>query len=178
MRPFLCGSGLPGRAPQKKHACRAKLFQSGGVTAGETKERRMADRAHALIIEDELVIALGLQAQLSDLGYGSFAFASTDLQALEQARMQCPALVTVDVGLLDGNGLDAIDGVLSLCGPLPVIYITGDGAALDGYPEAVVVEKPVSDHALALALIKAKAAPARRLRAYGAEAGPEPRTVI
>ncbi len=120
----------------------------------------MADRAHALIIEDELVIALGLQAQLSDLGYGSFAFASTELQALEQARIQCPALVTVDVGLLDGNGLDAIDGVLSLCGPLPVIYITGDGAALDGHPEAVVVEKPVSDHALAMALIKAKAAPA------------------
>ena len=122
-----------------------------------------ADRPHALIVEDELIVALGLQAQLSDLGYGSFAFASTELQALEQAQLQCPALVTVDVGLLDGNGLDAIDGILALCGPLPVIYVTGDGAALRGHPGAVVVEKPVSDHALALALIKAKAAPAQRL---------------
>lgn len=122
------------------------------------------DRPHALIIEDELVIALGLQAQLTELGYGSFAYAGAELQALEQARLQCPDLVTVDVGLLDGNGIDAVEAVLALCGPLPVIYITGDGAALRNHPEAVVVEKPVSDHALAMALIKAKAAFARSVR--------------
>ena len=120
-----------------------------------------ANRPHALIIEDELVIALGLQAQLAELGYGSFAFASTDQQAVEQARLQCPDLVTVDIGLLDGNGIDAIDAVLQACGPLPVIYVTGDGQAARATPGAVVVEKPVSDHALAMALIRAKAAPSR-----------------
>lgn len=136
------------------------------------------DRPHALIIEDELVIALGLQAQLSALGYGSFAFAGAELQALEQARLRRPALVTVDVGLLDGNGLDAIDGVLTLCGPLPVIYITGDGAAVSDWPDAVLVEKPVSDHGLAMALIRAKAAPARRRRPPAMDKSSEARTVI
>jgi two-component system, response regulator PdtaR len=121
-----------------------------------------ADRRHALIIEDELLIGLGLQAQLSELGYGTFAFAGTELQALEQARLQCPHLVTVDVGLLDGDGVDAIDQVLRMCGPLPVIYVTGDGAGLARRrPEAVMVEKPVSDAALAFALAKAKARPAQ-----------------
>ena len=117
-----------------------------------------ADRPHALIIEDELIIAVGLQHQLTDLGYGSFAFASTDHQAVEQARLQCPDLVTVDIGLLDGNGIDAIDAVLQACGPLPVIYVTGDARQVRQAPDAVVVEKPVSDHALAMAVIRAKAA--------------------
>jgi CheY-like chemotaxis protein len=137
----------------------------------------MADRPHALIVEDELIVALGLQAQLSDLGYGSFAFAGAERQALEQARLQCPDLVTVDVGLLDGNGIDAVDAVLAMCGPLPVVYITADGAALRDRPGAVVVEKPVSDHALAMALIKAKAAPARSGRRPSRD-GAETRTVI
>ena len=114
-------------------------------------------RPHALIIEDELISALALQAQLADLGYRSFAFAGAERQAVEQAGLQCPDLVTVDVGLLDGSGLDAIESILQLCGPLPVVYVTGDGGALSANESAVVVEKPVSDAALAHALMRAKA---------------------
>jgi CheY-like chemotaxis protein len=118
-------------------------------------------RPHALIIEDELICALDLQAQLTDLGYGSFAFAGAELQALDQARLQRPDLVTVDVGLLDGDGLAAVDAILEFCGPLPVIYVTGNSGALVQRPDSVVLEKPVGAHALAAAVTRAKARPAR-----------------
>jgi CheY-like chemotaxis protein len=134
-----------------------------------------ADRRHALIIEDELLIGLELQAQLSQLGYGSFAFAGAEQQAVEQAALRCPHLVTVDVTLLDGDGVDAIDEVLRLCGPLPVIYVTGDGESLmRRRPDAVVVEKPVSDAALAFALTRAKAQPARPRAARSRGGEPQP----
>lgn len=119
------------------------------------------ERPHALIIEDELIIAMGLQAQLSDLGYGSFSFAGAELQAYEQAKLKCPDLVTVDVGLLDGSGLDAIEAILQTCGPLPVIYVTGDRAAVRNRPSGVVIEKPVGDSALAKAVAEARARPQR-----------------
>ncbi len=123
----------------------------------------MADlhqRPHALIVEDELIIALGLQAQLSDLGFKSFSFASAVRQAVEQAELVCPDLVTVDVGLLDGSGLDAVEAILQVCGPLPVIYITGDRTAAPHGAPVVVLEKPVSDHALSEALRHARQNPA------------------
>jgi len=136
-----------------------------------------SDRPHALIIEDELIIALGLQAQLSELGYRSFAFAGTERQALEQALLKCPDLVTVDVGLLDGSGLAAADAILAACGPLPVVYVTGDAAAACGRPG--LVEKPVSDQALAAAIIAARAdAPEPELsrsgRSHSPGSGPRP----
>ena len=118
------------------------------------------ERPHVLIIEDELLIGLGLQAQLSELGYGSFAFASAERQALEQALLKCPDLVTVDVGLLDGrSGVDAVERILQHCGPLPVIYVTGDAGAVPRHVGAVVLEKPVSSAARAAAVARAKASP-------------------
>jgi CheY-like chemotaxis protein len=119
---------------------------------------------HALIVEDELLIGLGLQSMLADLGIESFAFAGTARQALEQAQLQCPDLLTVDVGLLDGNGFEAVDAIQAACGPLPVIYVTGDGAAAKRRPGAVVLEKPVSQAALGAALSRARAEADRRRR--------------
>lgn len=118
-------------------------------------------RPHALIVEDELIIALGLQAQLSALGFRSFSFASAVRQAVEQAERVCPDLVTVDVGLLDGSGLDAAEAILQVCGPLPVIYVTGDPKRAARAAPGLVLEKPVSDRALAEALRQARLAPAR-----------------
>jgi CheY-like chemotaxis protein len=119
-----------------------------------------SQRPHALIIEDELIFGMALQLQLSDLGFRSFAFASTELQAIEQAHLACPDLVTVDVALLDGNGVDAVETIIRACGPLPVVYVTGDRRRVDR-PGAVVVEKPVGEGVLATAVKRAPAAPLR-----------------
>ncbi|HTI66963.1 MAG TPA: response regulator [Caulobacteraceae bacterium] len=111
---------------------------------------------HALIVEDELLIGLGLQSMLADLGFSSFAFAGTARQALEQAQLQCPDLVTLDMRLLDGDGFEASDAIQEACGPLPVVYVTGDAAMASKRPGAVVLEKPVTTAALGAALERAR----------------------
>jgi CheY-like chemotaxis protein len=101
-----------------------------------------ATGGHALIIEDELILGMGMQSVLAPLGYSSFAFASTATQALELARLQRPDLVTVDVNLMHGTGLEAAKTITDACGPTPIIYVTGDPSALDGVDDAVIVRKP------------------------------------
>ncbi len=112
---------------------------------------------HALIIEDELVVGLDLQAQLSELGFDSFAFAATEAQALEQARIASPDLITADMGLLVGDGALAVEAILAECGPTPVIYISGDRARLDRLVGQATLEKPVTPHRLARAVQQAVA---------------------
>jgi DNA-binding response OmpR family regulator len=102
----------------------------------------MANGLHVLIIEDEMLIGISVQHCLSDIGFESFAFAGTETQALEQARLRRPDLITVDVKLLNGSGLTAASAVAREIGALPTIYVTGDPKALDGTPGAVIVEKP------------------------------------
>ncbi len=113
--------------------------------------------AHVLIVEDDLVSGLGVQHLLEPLGFTSFAFAGTSAQAEEQSRLRRPDLVTVDLGLLDGDGLAAWRAVRAACGPVPVVFVTGspEAVTLDG---AVVLEKPVSAAALARAVERARAA--------------------
>ena len=113
--------------------------------------------AHALIVEDDLISGLGVQHLLEPLGFTTFAFASTGAQAGQQSRLRRPDLLTVDLGLLDGDGLDACRQVEAACGPVPVVFITGspDEVTTQG---AVVVEKPVGAGALAQAVERARAA--------------------
>ena len=115
------------------------------------------DGAHALIVEDDLVSGLGVQHLLEDLGYTSFAFAGTGAQAGEQSRLRRPDLLTVDLGLLDGDGLEAWRAVQAACGPVPVVFVTGSPEAVSA-PDAVIVEKPVGAVALARAVERARAA--------------------
>jgi CheY-like chemotaxis protein len=102
----------------------------------------VAAGGHALIIEDELILGMGMQSVLAPLGYTSFAFASTASQALEQAKLQRPDLVTVDVNLMHGTGLEAVKTITDTCGPTLIIYVTGDPSALEGIEGAVIVRKP------------------------------------
>ncbi len=90
---------------------------------------------HALIIEDDLVSGLGMQIALTPLGFSTFAFASTPMQALEQARLRRPDLMAVDVNLLHGDGPQAVREIERVLGALAVFYVTGApnaAATLDG----------------------------------------------
>jgi len=109
-------------------------------------------KPHALIVEDELVVALDLQDMLSEHGYGSFSFAAASSQALEQCRLHPPDLITMDIGLIYGNGRETAELIAEICGETPILYITGDASALRDQPDALVLEKPVSRRDLAAAL--------------------------
>ena len=97
---------------------------------------------HALIIEDEILVGLDVQCVLAEIGFTSFAFASTALQAMEQGRLRRPDIVTADVNLLDGDGVTVAHALRKVHGRLPIIYVTGDLAAVRDLEDAVVVAKP------------------------------------
>ncbi len=97
---------------------------------------------HALIIEDDILVGMDMQSMLAGIGFESFAFASTANQALQQARLRRPDLVTADLGLLDGDGLAACRALQAEFGPLRVIFVTGQAADLDQEPGLTVVAKP------------------------------------
>ena len=96
---------------------------------------------HALIIEDEFLTAQLIEDRLRELGFTSFAFAMDEEEAVAAAREQCPDLVTSDVQLLKGCGIDAVQ---QICDgkQIPVLYITGSAMMVrERCPWAVVIQK-------------------------------------
>ena len=115
---------------------------------------------HALIIEDEALVGLAIEDVLRDNGCTSVAFASSFDAALAAADHRCPDLITADVRLAPGNGIDAVQ---SICGggrSIPVIFITGTGSeARERFPDVVVIDKPFAVAQVAAAVRAAIASP-------------------
>ena len=89
-----------------------------------------------LIIEDEPIIALDIEALVLELGHGVTGIARTHKEALANVRAQTPGLVLADIQLADGSsGLAAVNEILTSIN-VPVIFITA-------YPERLLTgEKP------------------------------------
>jgi CheY-like chemotaxis protein len=97
---------------------------------------------HALIIEDDFLTAQLIEDRLRDLGFTSFASAMDEEEAVAAARDRCPDLITSDVQLSRGCGIDAVQRICDEK-PIPVLYITGKAMMVrERCPSAVVVQKP------------------------------------
>ena len=97
---------------------------------------------HALIIEDELLLALAMEDALAKLGYLTFEIASSMDQAIKAAENQCPDLIVADHQIVDGTGTDA---VLAICSekPIPVVFVTGSALEVrKRLPDALILSKP------------------------------------
>ena len=113
---------------------------------------------HALIIEDEPIVAMSIQDILTEHGFTSFDLVTSTEQALEAAHLKCPDLITADVELNPGSGIEAVE---QICGgpPIPVIFITGSPAdVITRMPQHPLVVKPFTSddvsRAVRLALAK------------------------
>jgi len=115
---------------------------------------------HALIIEDEVDAVDRLEEALRILGYSSFDVAFSTSEALDSARRRCPDLMTADVRLVDGSGIDA---VIEICSdqPIPVVFVTAAPAeAITAtIPDAIIVAKPFDMTTIEPAVARAKTAP-------------------
>lgn len=93
---------------------------------------------HALVIEDESLIAMAIEDALRGCGFTSFDFAVSADEAIALAARKCPDLITADVELRPGCGITAVQSICNEL-PIPVLFITGS-------PENVRVRMP--DHGL------------------------------
>src|SRR5688500_18315655 len=99
---------------------------------------------HALIIEDECLIAMAIEDALRDCGFTSFDVAVSAEAAVAAAARKCPDLITADVQLRPGCGITAVQSICSER-PIPVVFITGSpGEVRVRMPAHRLVEKPFS----------------------------------
>ncbi|MGL5137055.1 MAG: response regulator [Beijerinckiaceae bacterium] len=89
-----------------------------------------------LIIEDEPIIALDIEAMVLELGHEVTGIARTHKEAIALIGQRRPGLVLADIQLADGSsGLEAVNEILTTVN-VPVIFITA-------YPERLLTgDKP------------------------------------
>jgi DNA-binding response OmpR family regulator len=97
---------------------------------------------HALIIEDDELIAMAIEDVLRDCGFTSFRVAVSLNEAVAAAREEYRRLITADVELRPGSGIDAVQTICSES-VIPVVFITGrPDAVRSQMPEHLVSAKP------------------------------------
>lgn len=108
--------------------------------------------ARVLIVEDEMMVALEMEAVIEDLGFEPIGIAADALTARRLADHK-PDVALVDLVLRDGLtgpdvGRDLVDRGIQ------VVFVTANPQMVGrGIPGALgVVEKPVDDNAIALIL--------------------------
>ena len=99
---------------------------------------------HALIIEDESLIALAIEDALRSCGFASFDVVTSADEAVAAAARRCPDLITADVELRHGCGITAVQSICSEL-PIPVLFITGSpNEVRTKAPDHALIEKPFS----------------------------------
>lgn len=114
---------------------------------------------HGLVIEDNHLIAMMIEEELSAHGYTSTEVATSQEQAIAMATARCPDLITVDDKLDSGTGVESIR---EICRDqaLPVVFITAEPNAITKHiPDAIIVPKPFSRPQLTAAIEAAVCVP-------------------
>jgi two-component system, response regulator PdtaR len=107
---------------------------------------------HALIIEDEAMVAAAIEFVLRDCGFDSIAVADSSQAAIAAAASRCPDLIVADVLLRPGCGIQAVENICGHPG-IPVIFVTGADAGVRARLSAyTVLRKPFSEATLAYAV--------------------------
>ncbi|MEN9932194.1 MAG: hypothetical protein RIS17_767 [Pseudomonadota bacterium] len=106
------------------------IERSADDVAALIGEARRAIAAQAatdvLIIEDEPIIAMDIEAIVTGMGHGVIGIASTQREAAALARQRPVGLLLADIHLRDGSsGIDAVRDIRSHT-QAPAIFITGN----------------------------------------------------
>ena len=116
-----------------------------------------------MIVEDEVLIALGLEMQVEDMGLTVCGMAMSAVEAIAMCQLHRPAVVLMDMRLKgDGDGVDAALAINLSVGSR-VIFVTGsrEPATIErinlDHPFAVLF-KPVSQAQLADTIAAARRA--------------------
>lgn len=114
------------------------------------------ERLKILIVEDETLVGMGLQDQLTRLGHDVVAQAASASEALEQFRLRQPDVVLLDVRLNGGDGVELANECQKIRRvPMIIISAYSDADLLRRAGEAGVfgyLVKPVEQGQLAAQL--------------------------
>ena len=121
-------------------------------------QRSTPQRRRALIVDDEIMFALNLEADMHDLGFDICDLAANAQQASTLAMSNQPDVVLMDINLEGGReGIEVARWLHQVC-EAPIIFITGytDRDTVDRIheqvPGAPVLPKPVYRDGLAAAV--------------------------
>lgn len=95
-----------------------------------------------------------IEDSLRQCGFTSFDFAISKDDAIRSARGRCPDLITADVELQPGSGIDAVDEICS-GPPIPVVFVTGSPQQVsERMPQHLLLLKPFhADKLIAIAQV-------------------------
>lgn len=132
--------------------------ETKALAKGAVAEIARDSATSVLIIEDEPLIAMQLEALVSATGHEIFGTAATRTQAQKLMADGVPGLVLADIQLADGSsGLDAVADLLAIA-DVPVIFITAFPERLltgDGPEPTWLITKPFREDAVQAAMAQA-----------------------
>jgi DNA-directed RNA polymerase specialized sigma24 family protein len=141
-----------------------KILQVSREEAEELLERARAEMGKmvtgdVLIIEDEAIIAMDLEAIVSGMGHNVVDVARTRAGAVKLGTRHEPDLILADIQLADkSSGIDAVNDLLGSLGDVPVIFITAFPERLltGERPEpAFLIAKPYTEEQVRAAVSQA-----------------------
>ncbi|MGR3760267.1 response regulator [Roseobacteraceae bacterium NS-SX3] len=133
--------------------------EASGLISIAYDEMSRATTGKVMIIEDEAIIAMDLEAIVSEMGHRITGVARTETSALELAAKEEPDLILSDIQLADNSsGIDAVNGILERHGNRPVIFITAYPERLltgEGPEPAFLISKPYTEEQVRSAVSQA-----------------------
>ncbi|MGA7806176.1 response regulator [Bradyrhizobium sp.] len=108
-----------------------------------------------LVVEDDSLVAMLLVDTLVEMGHGVCGVEATETGAVAAALRYRPDLIIADAQLRQGNGISAIDEILST-GFVAHLFVSGDiKRILAQKPGVVALEKPFREAELDRAIQRA-----------------------
>ena len=112
-----------------------------------------------MIIEDEAIIAMDLEAIVADMGHAVTGIARTADAAVNLYNTEKPHLIMSDIQLADGSsGIDAVNKIVADDPEVPVIFITAFPERLltgEGPEPAFLIAKPYTEEQVRSAVSQA-----------------------
>jgi len=115
------------------------------------------DNTSVLIVEDEAVLAIGMEYSLEEFGYEVTGIESTADKAIRHVELNQPDIILMDIKLKgDKSGIDAAKSIWSKY-KIPVVFLTSFSDdktiknAMDSEPYAYLI-KPCRDEELKVAI--------------------------
>ncbi|MBY6067451.1 response regulator [Leisingera aquaemixtae] len=122
-------------------------------------EMSRSTAGNIMIIEDEAIIAMDLEAIVTGMGHSVTGIARTEARAKDLAADAPADLILSDIQLADNSsGIDAVNGILAEHGDRPVIFITAYPERLltgEGPEPAFLISKPYTEEQVRSAVSQA-----------------------